>query len=111
LVSGGTLELQKCFYYLLSWKFDEKANPVPSTIEEQSLLTPPISILHQNSVVTITQKAIKESHSTLGVTKSVIGEDESALIELKAKNDHLGRAMTRFRPFLARFLSFLSVIR
>jgi hypothetical protein len=35
--TGGKLETNKCFYYLLSWKFDENGFPVPETIEEQQL--------------------------------------------------------------------------
>lgn len=30
--TGGNLELQKCFYYILAWKFDDKGfgHPVPA---------------------------------------------------------------------------------
>jgi hypothetical protein len=33
--SGGKIELTKCFYYILMWKFDKKGNPIPTTITEQ----------------------------------------------------------------------------
>jgi hypothetical protein len=33
--SGGKLELPKCFYYILAWKFDLKGNPLPVMISEQ----------------------------------------------------------------------------
>jgi Reverse transcriptase (RNA-dependent DNA polymerase) len=33
--SGGKLELTKCFYYILTWRFDHKGNPFPTTIAEQ----------------------------------------------------------------------------
>jgi hypothetical protein len=32
--SGGKLELTKCFYYILTWKFDNKGNPIPTMIAE-----------------------------------------------------------------------------
>jgi hypothetical protein len=32
--SGGKLELTKYFYYLLSWKWDSKGNPIPESINE-----------------------------------------------------------------------------
>jgi hypothetical protein len=32
---GYKLELKKCFYYILSWKFDGSGNPIPPTIAEQ----------------------------------------------------------------------------
>jgi hypothetical protein len=35
--SGGKLELKKCFYYILSWKFDGKGNTSPTTITEQRM--------------------------------------------------------------------------
>ena len=37
--SGGKLELTKCFYYLLSWKWDSKGNPIPETMIDQALQT------------------------------------------------------------------------
>jgi hypothetical protein len=42
--SGGKLELKQCFYYILSWKFDGKGNPIPTTIAEQREVTEQISI-------------------------------------------------------------------
>jgi hypothetical protein len=42
--SGGKLELKKCFYYILSWKFDGKGNPIPTTIAEQREVTEQIHI-------------------------------------------------------------------
>jgi hypothetical protein len=35
--SGEELELNKCFYYLLSWKWDWFGTPSPQTIEEQKI--------------------------------------------------------------------------
>jgi hypothetical protein len=33
--SRGKLEVKKCFYYILNWKFDGRGNPTPTTIAEQ----------------------------------------------------------------------------
>jgi hypothetical protein len=33
--SGGKLELTKCFYYILTWRFDNKGNPILTTIAEK----------------------------------------------------------------------------
>jgi hypothetical protein len=44
--SGGKLELTKCFYYILTWKFDSKGNPVPTTIREQRQITNQIRVPH-----------------------------------------------------------------
>jgi hypothetical protein len=32
--SGGKLELNKCFYYLLGWKWDSRGTPYPMTIQQ-----------------------------------------------------------------------------
>jgi hypothetical protein len=42
--SGGQLEISKCFYYLLSWKWDTKGNPVPNTLQEQQ------NVLHSEGI-------------------------------------------------------------
>jgi hypothetical protein len=37
--SGGLLELDKCFFYLLSWTWDTRGNPIPeSMINQRQLL-------------------------------------------------------------------------
>jgi hypothetical protein len=66
--SGGKLELTKCFYYILTWRFDSNGNPVPTTIAEQRETTEQISIIDTitNNVTYITQKEITEAHKTLG---------------------------------------------
>jgi hypothetical protein len=47
--SGGKLELKKCFYYILSWRFDGKGNPIPTTIQEQRAVVDQITILDSSS--------------------------------------------------------------
>jgi Reverse transcriptase (RNA-dependent DNA polymerase) len=62
--SGSKLELSKCFYYVLSWKFDNDGNSVPMTIMEQrAIQVPPITIIAENnSPVTILQKEVNQAH-------------------------------------------------
>jgi hypothetical protein len=69
--SGGKLELTKCFYYILTWRFANKENPRPSTISEQRLETPQISVpdTFTNTTIVIQQKEITEEHKTLGCYK------------------------------------------
>jgi Reverse transcriptase (RNA-dependent DNA polymerase) len=33
--TGGKLELSKCFFYLLTWKYDKKGNPIAELMQEQ----------------------------------------------------------------------------
>jgi hypothetical protein len=35
--TGGELELSKCFYYILMWRWEILGNPIPQTIEEQNI--------------------------------------------------------------------------
>jgi hypothetical protein len=39
---GGKLELSKCFYCILSWRFDDNGNAIPTTLEEQRKICPSI---------------------------------------------------------------------
>jgi hypothetical protein len=66
--SGGKLELTKRFYYILTWTFDSKGNPLPTTISEQRQVTDQIGITDTNSndIIHLQQKEINEAHKTLG---------------------------------------------
>jgi hypothetical protein len=46
--TGGKLELSKCFFYLVSWKFDSKGNAIPETMEEQNDMENQIMIQSNN---------------------------------------------------------------
>lgn len=50
--TGGKLELAKCFYYILSWKFSAQGDAIPETIEDQETMT---------NLITVTDKINKES--------------------------------------------------
>jgi hypothetical protein len=54
---GGKLELTKCFYYILTWKFDSKINPIPTTISDQGQVANQINIpeTFSNSIIQIQQ--------------------------------------------------------
>jgi hypothetical protein len=55
--SGGKLELSKCFYYLLSWKFDQEGNGIPMTIAEQRAQNvAPINIKATNNELVLAAK-------------------------------------------------------
>jgi hypothetical protein len=73
--SGGKLELSKCFYYLLAWKFNVEGDPIPLNITE--LPNNPIQIHDKmtNKVVSIEQKDVRDAHRTLGVYKLVLGNE------------------------------------
>jgi hypothetical protein len=70
-ISGGELELTKCFYYLLSWKWDKNGIPSPQTKIEKNM---PSIVLESTTTKQITQldrKEVTESHKTLGAYKCI----------------------------------------
>jgi hypothetical protein len=65
-LSGGELQLEKCFYYVLSWDFDGEGNPHPVSIEDQCKRCAKISIPNKSGIgeTVIQQKGVIESHRT-----------------------------------------------
>jgi ribonuclease HI len=90
--SGGKLELTKCFYYLLSWKWDEKGNPIPEMVMEQSITESGEKISlnkNNNKPIYLEQKEIGSSHKTLGTYKCIIGKETDHSAFLRNKSDSL----------------------
>jgi hypothetical protein len=85
--SGGQLELSKCFYYMLAWKFFTEGDPIPLTIDELEL--PQITIQNPSTgeTIEIVQKEVDESHKTLGVYKTIIGKEKNHMSYLQETND------------------------
>ena len=87
-ISGGKLELNKCFFYALIWQFDTDETPT---------LTPKDQIPHQlmitqgndNEPTEIIQKDCSEPHKTLGVMKAPNRSQNGEIQRLLTKcNDH-----------------------
>ena len=74
--SGGALELSKCFYYLLYWKWVDGL-PILHTKSEISDQTTPISLTSgSNSTSTqITLRDPGDAHKTLGIHLAPTGKD------------------------------------
>jgi hypothetical protein len=89
--SGGKLELTKCFYYILTWKFDSKGNPIPTTINEQRQITNQISVpdTFSNNIIQLLQNKIDEAHKTLGCYKCIIRNEHEEITYLKTRSDAL----------------------
>jgi hypothetical protein len=89
--SGGKLELTKCFYYILTWRFDNKGNPILTTIAEPQMTTEQIRIpdIDNSTDVIIQQKEIDEAHKTLGCYKCIIRNEEAEILYLKTRSDSL----------------------
>ena len=88
--SGGQLELSKCFYYVLSWKFDIEGNATHMTLEEINATSTPISPqdrVTRKEKIFIEQKEVKEAHKTLGAWKTMMGCENKQILELRIKSD------------------------
>jgi hypothetical protein len=96
--SGGKLELTKCFYYILTWRFDNRGNPIPTTIAEQRENAPQISVPDSltNIATTITQKEITEAHKTLGCYKCIIRNEAAEIEYLKTRSNQLANMIKNY---------------
>jgi Reverse transcriptase (RNA-dependent DNA polymerase) len=86
--TGGKLELNKCFFYLLTWKCDVNGKATPQTIQEQIQQdNTPITIKDiDGTFVNLKQIEVNKSHKTLGVYKCIHGEEIDHLRVLAGKN-------------------------
>jgi hypothetical protein len=89
-VSGGTLELSKCFYYIRSWKFDENGNAMPTTLEEQRKVCLPIRIPDSTGEIKISQEEVQAWNKTLGCYKTINGNEEEQAKQLTTRSDTVG---------------------
>jgi hypothetical protein len=85
--SGGQLELSKCFYYMLAWKFTPEGDPIPLTIAELQLPQITIHDPVTGNTTEIVQKEVDAAHKTLGVYKTIIGHENDHLQYLQEKSD------------------------
>jgi hypothetical protein len=93
--TGGKLQLSKCFYYVLSWKWDKKGNPSPQNRFEQQI--PPL-ILQMTTNKTseeITQKECHESHKILGTHKCISGKETTQYKILLEKSNAMAERVLK----------------
>jgi hypothetical protein len=116
--SGGKLELTKCFYYILRWQFNNKGNRRPTTITEQRLVTPKISVpvTFTNTTKVIQQKEIYKAQKTLGCYKCILSNKEAKIIHLKTRSDQLAymiknHQLTHKQATLAYNLVYISSLK
>jgi hypothetical protein len=88
--SRGKLELLKCFYYLLTWNWNEKGEAVPQTIQQQAVPTPVHLHTTNNDPIQLQQKETNTSHKTLGTHKCLDGDESEHIKALETKSTNLG---------------------
>ena len=89
-VSGGALEIPKCNYYVMQWKF--QASGIP-TLANNVNTTLRIENGDRTATVTLTNDAITVAHKTLGTWKSAARDQKKQAAELELKNNEYGRTI------------------
>ena len=95
--SGGKLELQKCFFYAMIWKFTQEGEAILQTItQQQAIGNHVINITDPDTIikVPVTQKSCNDAHKTLGVYKTTIGDDTRQFEELLTKSKNLALSVS-----------------
>jgi hypothetical protein len=85
--TGGKLELTKCFYYILYWKFDKEGAPTPMTKEELEANEVNITIHDEesNTITIIQHYDCDKAHRTLGLYKTLTGNQAEQLKRQETK--------------------------
>jgi hypothetical protein len=93
--TGGELELQKCFYYILSWNWDKWGNPTPQSIQEQALNKLTLKLTTKNLSQDLEQKEVWEPHKTLGCQKCIVGKEEEQFQKLLNKSNTIAASIEK----------------
>ena len=90
-VSGGCLELSKCFYYVLAWTFTDKGEPIPMILQEIEVLSSQIRLqeFKKTEYTTIAAKPPQMPHKTFGVLKTMIDDDTTHLATLAKRSSNM----------------------
>lgn len=90
--SGGKLELIKCFYYILMWKFNKMGDPIPLTKDElHNLGHTDITITDPDTKeqVVLEHRSVDDVHRTLGAYKTISGDETNQFTVLLDKSNQL----------------------
>jgi hypothetical protein len=87
LLHATGLELDKCFYYIMHWEFDDDGNARLATPDELGGDTITIRQSGDNEEVEITHKNCKAAHRTLGVMINPTGTQKAEAERLLEKGN------------------------
>jgi hypothetical protein len=87
--SGGKLELTKCFFYLLSWIWDTKGNPIADTLIKQKAKRNDNGLKLGCTNEPLRQISVETSHKTLGTKKCLVGEEIDHFLFLLDKSNNM----------------------
>jgi hypothetical protein len=92
---GEKLELSKCFYYILCWEFDEEGTGKHMSKDELENAGVPISIQEtgEEDRTTIKHLNCATAHKTLGLQKTIKGNQDKQLEQLSEKSEEISQAI------------------
>jgi hypothetical protein len=93
-VSGGKLELSKCFWYLIQWLWDSRNRPYMASSNKCSGRISMTQGISTTTPITITRLEPSESHRTLGVYLNPLGSHETQMVELIKRTRSFSSAAT-----------------
>jgi hypothetical protein len=83
---SGKIEISKSFYYILSWAWDKYGNPKPQQNNQQETEDQFILLTNSDGIAQqLLQRNANDSHKTLGVFKSLSGNETDHIAFLKDK--------------------------
>ena len=93
--TGGKLELSKCFFYILQWKFDDEGTPHPMTKDELEAKGVSIKIQEneQGTPTTIKHLDCNTAHRTLGLYKSPTGNQSDQIEKITEKSNTIAASI------------------
>jgi hypothetical protein len=101
--TGGRLALSKCKFYIAYWHFDETGQGSLMTNDE--LQTPSLQLTEGNTgtLQDVQQLDLNDSFKTLGIHKTISGNQDKQIQEMKKKSDTYARGIlsTNVTPFEA----------
>jgi hypothetical protein len=91
--TGGLLELEKCRFYIVHWKFN--ANGIGSMMSKAEMRTPTMLLTEGDtgSLQKVDQLHLDESFKTLGIHKTISGHQGKQITEMKTKSDACARGI------------------
>lgn len=92
--TGGKLELQKCFFYLMAWMFDGEGTAKLVSSTESTDQQVSITNSKTGEEVTIERKECSESHKTLGAIENPTGDFHEEVKRLLEKSRKMAQCIS-----------------
>jgi hypothetical protein len=91
---SGKIEITKSFYYLLTWAWDKYGNPSPQENDQQDSDFQYITLVNEDGIEQkLDQRDVNKSHKTLGVYKTLSGNEKDHVAYLTEKSNNTAAAI------------------